>query len=103
MYLAMENGDIYYMEVEETSMGLVQATSKASSLECSIGTAFAVLDNGLGRDDRIVAGGEMSSGGIYLVSATKTVIHSPFRGGNIPLTLCTSNSLSAVKYIRLRS
>ncbi|KAF8544951.1 mono-functional DNA-alkylating methyl methanesulfonate N-term-domain-containing protein, partial [Trichophaea hybrida] len=70
MYLAMENGDIYYMEVEETQSNnaLVQATSKASFLKCSIGTAFAVLDNGLGNDDRIVAGGEMSSGGIYLLN-----------------------------------
>jgi hypothetical protein len=81
MYLAMENGDIYYMEVEETQSNnaLVQATSKASFLKCSIGTAFAVLDNGLGNDDRIVAGGEMSSGGIYLVSATKTMNPSQSR------------------------
>jgi hypothetical protein len=67
MYVAMENGSIYYLEVHVQAQPLVQNVVKASYLDCAIGTAFAALDCGLGYDDMIVAGGEMSSGGIYLV------------------------------------
>lgn len=70
VYLAMENGDIYYLEITEMAptLNLVHSSSKASRISCAIGSAFAVLDNGLGRNDMIVVGGEMSSGGIYLVN-----------------------------------
>jgi hypothetical protein len=70
MYVAMENGSIYYLEVHLQAQPLVQNAVQASYLDCAIGTAFAALDCGLGYDDMIVAGGEMSSGGIYLVGGT---------------------------------
>ena len=78
VYLAMENGDIYYLEITETpTLHLAHSSSKASRISCAIGSAFAVLDNGLGRDDMIVVGGEMSSGGIYLVKLyLSTTLHS---------------------------
>ncbi|KAA8910552.1 mono-functional DNA-alkylating methyl methanesulfonate N-term-domain-containing protein [Sphaerosporella brunnea] len=68
MYVAMENGSIYYIEIHVQAQPLVQNVVKASYLDCAIGTAFAALDCGLGYDDMIVAGGEMSSGGIYLLN-----------------------------------
>jgi hypothetical protein len=72
MYIALENGDIYFLEVDAEAHSLVQTATKASHLECAIGTAFAALDNGLGYNDVLVAGGEMSSGGVYLVCNTST-------------------------------
>jgi len=71
IYLAMENGGIYYLEVDGSVNALVQNVVKASYLDCAIGTAFTALDYGLRSNDMIVAGGEMSSGGIYLVSSTR--------------------------------
>ena len=71
IYLAMENGGIYYLELDGSAHALVQNAVKASYLDCAIGTAFTALDCGLGSNDMIVAGGEMSSGGIYLVGRTR--------------------------------
>lgn len=68
LYLAMEDGDIYFVEVSLDGPKLVQLVNKASHLNCAIGSAFAALDSGLDRNDLLVAGGEMSSGGVYLVS-----------------------------------
>ena len=68
LYLAMEDGDIYFVEVGLHGPNLVQLVNKASHLNCAIGSAFAALDYGLDRNDLLVAGGEMSSGGVYLVS-----------------------------------
>ncbi|KAI5781468.1 mono-functional DNA-alkylating methyl methanesulfonate N-term-domain-containing protein [Geopyxis carbonaria] len=67
MYLALENGQIYFLEVDSQAHMLVQTATNASKFDCAIGTAFACLDYGLGNDDMLVAGGEMSSGGIYLL------------------------------------
>lgn len=63
----MENGDIYFIEADTKGHTLVQTATKASHLDCAIDTAFAALDNGLDSHDILVAGGEMSSGGVYLV------------------------------------
>jgi len=70
LYLAMEDGDIYFIEVEVGGPNLVQLMNKAGTLDCAVGTAFAALDYGLQRNDLLVAGGEMSSGGVYLVGTT---------------------------------
>lgn len=70
LYLALEDGDIYFVEVDTSMPNLVQLVNKAGHLNCSIGSAFAALDYGLDRNDLLVAGGEMSSGGVYLVSLT---------------------------------
>ncbi|PWW76412.1 hypothetical protein C7212DRAFT_187232 [Tuber magnatum] len=67
MYLAMEDGDIYFLEVDTQGPNLIQLANKACRLDCSIGTAFASLDFGLNKNDMLVAGGEMSSGGVYLL------------------------------------
>jgi hypothetical protein len=69
MYIALENGDIYFLEVDSQAEIFVQTVTRASQLDCSIGGAFAVLDFGLAYDDVLIAGGEMSSGGIYMVSS----------------------------------
>lgn len=68
LYLAMEDGDIYFVEVNSEAPNLVELMNKAGHLDCAIGSAFAALDYGLERNDLVIAGGEMSSGGIYLVS-----------------------------------
>lgn len=68
MYIALENGDIYFLEVDSQAEIFVQTVTRASQLDCSIGGAFAVLDFGLAYDDVLIAGGEMSSGGIYMLS-----------------------------------
>lgn len=67
MYLAMEDGDIFFLEVDTQGPNLIQLANKACHLDCSIGTAFASLDFGLTKNDMLVAGGEMSSGGVYLL------------------------------------
>ncbi|TGZ78547.1 hypothetical protein EX30DRAFT_309836 [Ascodesmis nigricans] len=67
IYLAMENGDIYFIEADTKGHNLIQTATKASHLDCAIDTAFASLDNGLDSHDILVAGGAMSSGGVYLV------------------------------------
>ncbi|RPB10620.1 hypothetical protein P167DRAFT_490675 [Morchella conica CCBAS932] len=67
MYLAMEDGDIFFLEVDTEGPNLIQLANKACHLDCSIGTAFASLDFGLTKNDMLVAGGEMSSGGVYLL------------------------------------
>lgn len=88
MYVAMENGDIYFLEVDAHSHQLVQTATKASYFDCSIGTAFAVLDYGLKKNDMIVAGGEMSSGGIYLVGKFdlgEGLITNRFSAANSPV------------------
>ncbi|RPB28968.1 hypothetical protein L211DRAFT_855135 [Terfezia boudieri ATCC MYA-4762] len=67
LYLAMEDGDIYFVEVNSEAPNLVELMNKAGHLDCAIGSAFAALDYGLERNDLVIAGGEMSSGGIYLL------------------------------------
>jgi hypothetical protein len=87
MYLAMEDGDIFFLEVDTQGPNLIQLANKACHLDCSIGTAFASLDFGLTKNDMLVAGGEMSSGGVYLVSSVInlfkaiTLISTPLRLG----------------------
>jgi hypothetical protein len=76
MYVAMEDGSIYYLEIHLQAQPLIQNAVQASYLDCAIGTAFAALDCGLGYDDMIIAGGEMSSGGIYLVGGTSVFCNS---------------------------
>lgn len=67
IYLAMENGDIFFIEADKSNPRLVQTATKATHLDCTIDTAFAALDNGLDSHDILVVGGQMSSGGVYLV------------------------------------
>ncbi|KAF8423084.1 mono-functional DNA-alkylating methyl methanesulfonate N-term-domain-containing protein [Tirmania nivea] len=67
LYLAMEDGDIFFVEVNSEAPNLVELMNKAGHLDCAIGSAFAALDYGLERNDLVIAGGEMSSGGIYLL------------------------------------
>lgn len=63
----MENGDIFFIEADKSDPRLVQTATKATHLDCTIDTAFAALDNGLDSHDILVVGGQMSSGGVYLV------------------------------------
>lgn len=74
LYLALENGDIYFVEVDFEQKEFLQLINRAARLNCSIGPAFAALDYGLERNDLLIAGGEMSSGGVYLVSACENLI-----------------------------
>lgn len=71
LYLAMEDGDIFFLELGSEGPNLVKLVNKAGHLDCAIGSAFAALDYGLERNDLVIAGGEMSSGGIYLVSLSQ--------------------------------
>lgn len=77
LYFAMEDGDIYFIEVGLDGPNLVQLVNKAGHLDCAIGSAFAALDYGLERHDLVIAGGEMSSGGIYLVGLRRFVVLPP--------------------------
>lgn len=67
LYVAQENGDVFFLEVEEDAQTIISTLTLAIKLDCSVGTAFAAVDFGLGHNDVLVAGGEMSSGGIYTV------------------------------------
>jgi hypothetical protein len=74
-YTYVEDGMVRFLEISEESEIMVDASMKAGILGCDIDTAFASLDLGLDRDDLLIAGGDMSDGGLYLFQARQSPEH----------------------------
>ncbi|KAI9880096.1 MAG: hypothetical protein M1830_005341 [Pleopsidium flavum] len=72
LYICREDGMVRFLEISEESEIMVDASMKAGILGCNIDTAFASLDLGLDRDDLLIAGGDMSDGGLYLFQARQS-------------------------------
>ena len=68
LYICRQDGLVWYLELDDNDDPLVRTTSHAGSLRGYIGTAFASLDIGVNTNDLLIAGGESSSGGLYMVS-----------------------------------
>ncbi len=75
LYICREDGMVRFLEISEESEIMVDASMKAGILGCDIDTAFASLDLGLDRDDLLIAGGDMSDGGLYLFQARQSPEH----------------------------
>lgn len=69
VYICREDGLVRLVEIDQADKLLVKTTSPAGALRGFIGTAFASLDlPPNSKYDMLIAGGDMSLGGIYLVS-----------------------------------
>lgn len=66
LYICREDGVVRFLEISEESEIMVDASMKAGILGCNIDTAFASIDVGLDRHDLLIAGGDMSDGGLYV-------------------------------------
>jgi hypothetical protein len=58
---------VLFAEINSDDPFHLHASMCAGPLGCNIDTAFASLDLGMNRDDLLIAGGDMSVGGLYLV------------------------------------
>ncbi|KZF23443.1 hypothetical protein L228DRAFT_238011 [Xylona heveae TC161] len=69
LFLCREDGLVRFLEISDDSEMKVNSQMRAGMLDCNIDTAFASLDLGLDREDLLIAGGDMSVGGLYLFRA----------------------------------
>lgn len=65
IYLCREDGVVRFLEISDDSRGKIDSSHAAGRLKANINTAFAVLDLGCQYDDLLVAGGDMSDGGLW--------------------------------------
>ncbi|KAI9696824.1 MAG: hypothetical protein M1836_005186 [Candelina mexicana] len=65
LFLCREDGIVKALDICEDSAVMLNAQVKAGALGCNIDTAFASLDLGLNHPDLLIAGGDMSVGGIF--------------------------------------
>ncbi|KAH0538052.1 hypothetical protein FGG08_005314 [Glutinoglossum americanum] len=67
IFISREDGLVLFAEINSDDPFHLHASMCAGPLGCNIDTAFASLDLGMNRDDLLIAGGDMSVGGLYLV------------------------------------
>ena len=78
VYICREDGLLRFVEIDQTDQLLIKTTSPAGALRGFIGTAFASLDLSVNSShDMLIAGGDMSEGGIYLVSSEPIAYGAP--------------------------
>jgi Mono-functional DNA-alkylating methyl methanesulfonate N-term len=63
-----EDGVVLFIEIDGTDAMLLKTAMRGGTLGCDVDTAFACLDTGLDGPDLLIAGGDMCSGGLYIVS-----------------------------------
>jgi len=71
IYLCREDGVVRYLDFSEKLRGMIDSSHAAGRLKANINTAFAVLDLGCQYDDLLVAGGDMSDGGLWTFAARR--------------------------------
>jgi len=65
IYLCREDGVVRFLEISDELHGKIDSSHAAGRIKANINTAFAVLDLGCQYDDLLVAGGDMSDGGLW--------------------------------------
>lgn len=65
IYLCREDGVVRFLEISDNLPAKIDSSHAAGRLKANINTAFAVLDLGCQYDDLLVAGGDMSDGGLW--------------------------------------
>jgi len=65
IYLCREDGVVRFLEISDNIRGKIDSSHAAGRLKANVNTAFAVLDLGCQYDDLLVAGGDMSDGGLW--------------------------------------
>ncbi len=68
LFLCREDGIVKALDIAEETEVMLNAQVNAGALGCNIDTAFSSLDLGLNHPDLLIAGGDMSVGGIFEVS-----------------------------------
>ncbi|KAI9672529.1 MAG: hypothetical protein M1817_003295 [Caeruleum heppii] len=72
IYLCCRDGHVFAAEIEHERPGVLQTVGPAGLLRGSIDTACASLDIGLDQPDMLIAGGDLSVGGLYLIRAKQS-------------------------------
>ncbi|KAI9718568.1 MAG: hypothetical protein M1812_004019 [Candelaria pacifica] len=65
LFLCRDDGIVKALNISEDTAIMLNTQVKAGTLRCNIDTAFASLDLGLNHPDLLIAGGDMSVGGIF--------------------------------------
>lgn len=65
IYLCREDGVIRFLEISDSIRCMIESDHNAGHLNVNIDTAFASLDLGARCNDLLVAGGDLSSGGLW--------------------------------------
>ncbi|KAI9892870.1 MAG: hypothetical protein M1814_001029 [Vezdaea aestivalis] len=74
LYLSREDGLINFIEVEsqsDMSHPQIASVTTAARFNCHVDTAFATLDVSMMSDDFLIAGGNMSKGGLQMIGPNK--------------------------------
>ena len=66
IYLCREDGLVRFLDISSDVRHQIDSSHAAGRLKANVSTAFATLDLGQQFDDLLVAGGEMSDGGLWL-------------------------------------
>ena len=65
IYLCREDGVVRFLEISEEIRHMIDSSHAAGRLKANVNTAFASLDLGRQFNDLLVAGGDMSDGGLW--------------------------------------
>lgn len=65
IYLCREDGVVRFLEISDDLRQKIDSSHAAGRLKANVNAAFAVLDLGCQYDDLLVAGGDMSDGGLW--------------------------------------
>jgi Mono-functional DNA-alkylating methyl methanesulfonate N-term len=88
IFISREDGLVLFAEINSDDPFHLHASMCAGPLGCNIDTAFASLDLGMNRDDLLIAGGDMSVGGLYLVrylsNDSQTTVTKTAKGPSSP-------------------
>lgn len=67
VYICTEQGVVYFVNIDQRDELLVRTTCPVGALRGRISTAFASLDLGGNQSEVLIAAGDDSIGGMYLV------------------------------------